>query len=418
VEINVIDAIMGAGKSTFIIDQLKADTTNTRYLVIVPTLDEIKRMRLALPNFNFKEPGNKTPGDKEDDKKRHGTKFYDLGFLIRDREQIISTHALFYRMDRATYAAIAAAGYTLIIDEVLTTVDLYKGLVGRDRDIMFAQDMVSINKETWRLEWNEQKWGDYNEGRFSDIRKLCDTGSLVASRGEVLLWEFPAEFIRCFRNVWLCTYLFDASPFSAYLKAEGFKFQRWTIEDRRLVSWEEAPGEAAIKARIRELVTVYRGTANDIGKEDGLRQIHPFSKGWYDRQNSDTLKSIKASTSNFFRNVAKVRSNRLGWSTFKKTYQNLLKGPGYGRNSDREGDSYGFIPWNCRATNDYMKVTAGAYLVNVYYHPVVKGYFVDLGVNVSDDLFALSTLVQWCWRSCIRNHQPGSRPSMWCNFRV
>ena len=306
-------------------------------------------------------------------------------------------------MDSATYAALAAAGYTLIIDEVLTTVDLYTGLIGRDRDILFAQEMVSINQENWRLEWNEKKWGDYTVGRFADIRKLCDTGSLVASRGQVLLWEFPAEFIRCFSSVWLCTYLFDASPFSAYLKAEGFTFNRLTIEDRRLVRWEDAPAEAAIKARIRELVTVYSGTANDIGKEKN--HDHPFSSGWCDRQTEDTLKSIKASLSNFFRNVAKVPSNRIGWTTFKRL-QNKLKGPGFGRNSDREGDSYGFIPWNCRATNDFAKVSAMGYLVNVYYHPVVKGYFTDLGVNVSDDLFALSTLVQWCWRSCVRNHQP------------
>jgi hypothetical protein len=304
VEINVIDAIMGAGKSTFIIDMLR-NTTNpsTRYLVIVPTLAEITRMRLALPGFDFKEPGDKEPGEK-----RHGSKFYDLGILIRNREHIIATHQLFYRMDRATYIALAAAGYTLIIDEVLTTVDLYTGLEGKDREILFAQGMVSIDKETWRLKWNEDRWGDYTTGRFSDIRKLCDTGSLVASRGEVLLWEFPAEFIRCFRNVWLCTYLFDASPFSAYLKAEGFRFNRLTIEDRRLVRWEDAPAEAAIKARIRELVTVYRGTANDLGKEDG--HIHPFSSGWYGRQDEDTFKAIKASTSNFFRNIAKVPSNR------------------------------------------------------------------------------------------------------------
>jgi hypothetical protein len=137
VEINVIDAIMGAGKSTFIIDMLRKTTNpSTRYLVIVPTLAEIARMRLALPGFDFKEPGDKEPGEK-----RHGSKFYDLGILIRNREHIIATHQLFYRMDRATYIALAAAGYTLIIDEVLTTVDLYTGLEGKDREILFAQGM-------------------------------------------------------------------------------------------------------------------------------------------------------------------------------------------------------------------------------------------------------------------------------------
>jgi hypothetical protein len=278
-------------------------------------------------------------------------------------------------------------------------VDLYQDLTGKDRDILFSQGMVSINPDTWRLVWNEEKWGDYT-GRFEPIKKLCDTGSLVVSRGNVLLWEFPCEFLRCFEAVWLATYMFDASPFSAYLKAEGFTFNRLTISGRRMVPWGEAPDEAAIKAKIRKLVSVYEGPANDIGNEEV--NSHPMSSGWYSRQPLKVLDRLKASRSNFFRSIAKTPSNVNGWTTFK-SQRIALEGTGYSRDSSRESDSYGFIPWNCRVTNDYAKVEAMAYLCNVYFHPIVKGYFEDLGVNVSNDLHALSTLVQWVWRSRVRN---------------
>ena len=66
------------------------------------------------------------------------------------------------------------------------------------------------------------------------------------------------------------------------------------------------------------------------------------------------------------------------------------------------GEAYGFLPWNAQATNDYCEVEAMAYLLNVYYHPTVKAYFEHLGGNVSPDLYALSALLQWVWRSRIR----------------
>ena len=422
--INVIDSIMGAGKTTFLIDMLRRTAADdmfqasfaspdpshvrTKFLVIVPTLKEIERLNKELPEFGFKEPS-----EKEHDKvkrKGHGKKFYDLGCLIEDGENIISTHALFSQMDRELYTKLREANYTLVIDEVIETVALYNRLTPKDRAILFAQNMVSVDPDTWRLVWNDEKWADYT-GRFDEIRRLCDTGALVVFRGQTLLWEFPAEFMACFKAVWLATYMFDASPFSAYLKAAGFSFNRLTVsgdKPPRLIPWEEAGNREAaeIKPKLRKLITVYEGSANDIGKEESRN--HPMSSGWYDRQDRDktgALARLKASTENFFRNIAKTNSNVNGWSTFTD-HRKTLAGHAYSRNSDREGDSYGFMPWNCRATNDYAKVEAMAYLCNIYYHPDVRAYFEALGVNVSNDLFALSALVQWVFRGRIRKDQP------------
>ena len=116
--------------------------------------------------------------------------------------------------------------------------------------------MVSVDPETWRLVWNQDEWGDY-AGEFSEVRRLCETGSLVVFRERTLLWEFPSEFLRCFSKVTVATYMFDASPFSAYLKNEGFTFNRQTVNGNltapSLVPWDDAkPIEAALKARLRE----------------------------------------------------------------------------------------------------------------------------------------------------------------------
>ena len=63
-------------------------------------------------------------------------------------------------------------------------------------------------------------------------------------RDKTFIWEFPSEFLRCFSKVTLATYMFDASPFAAYLKNEGFTFNRQTVNGNlttpSLIPWEAA----------------------------------------------------------------------------------------------------------------------------------------------------------------------------------
>jgi hypothetical protein len=54
-------------------------------------------------------------------------------------------------MDRELYAHLQKAGYELIIDEVLETVTIYKGLDPDDLQVMLNEEMVSIDSRTRRL---------------------------------------------------------------------------------------------------------------------------------------------------------------------------------------------------------------------------------------------------------------------------
>jgi hypothetical protein len=99
-EITVIDSLMGLGKTTYILDQLRqslnpfTDKPRRKVIVLVPLLSEIERYQLALPTFAFKEPSERDA--KRLRKKGHGKKFYDLIRLVEAGENIISTHSLFY----------------------------------------------------------------------------------------------------------------------------------------------------------------------------------------------------------------------------------------------------------------------------------------------------------------------------------
>ena len=61
---------------------------------------------------------------------------------------------------------------------------------------------------------------------------------------------------------------------------------------------------------------------------------------------------------------------------------------------------------NTRATNEYRNRNALAYCVNRFLNPDYVKYFAEHGVEIDQDMFALSEMIQWIWRSAIREGKP------------
>ena len=105
------------------------------------------------------------------------------------------------------------------------------------------------------------------------------------------------------------------------------------------------------------------------------------------------LIQLKNNIMNFFNNIRGVGSSDNIWTTFKD-YYSCLKGKGYTK---------GFLPLNSRATNEYRDRTSVVYPVNRYLNPFVKNFFSTSGIKVDEDGYALSEMLQFIWRSAIRN---------------
>lgn len=84
------------------------------------------------------------------------------------------------------------------------------------------------------------------------------------------------------------------------------------------------------------------------------------------------------------------------WTTLKAV-SGLLGGKGYRR---------GFTSLNLRATNDYRDRHNLAYLANVFMMPPMVQFLSDRGAPPDQDLHALAEMLQWIWRSRIRDGQP------------
>lgn len=402
--ITVIDAIMGAGKTTYAIkhmnrlhvqnlsDHFNGLPGDRKFLYVTPLLSEVERVQHACTDLRFRDP---VP--------IHGSKFYHLEQLIEEGENVATTHKLFSLLSQSIYRKLRERNYTLVIDEVLTCCDHFTGMTKSDRDLLFDHGYIFIEKETSRLRWNHVRYPNYR-GEFDKIMHLCDNGNLVAyvpkgadsKNAMVILWQFPSEFLQCFSEVLVLTYLFHGSPMKSYLQAEGLTFDMQSVGSGcSLVPWSEN-SERAIKERLRSLVTIYEGKLNSMGRSNG--RDNPLSSSWFKRATLPDYSKLRQATISFFKYTAETPSSLNAWTTFKER-KAKLKGTRYGREDN-------WIPLNAKATNDYIGKQSLAYLANRFPLPVIKAYFDERGIEVNDDVYALSEMVQWLWRSGIRRGDP------------
>jgi hypothetical protein len=393
--ITIIDSIMGSGKTTFMINLINKTHEGSlgqsfidpsyeapRFLYVAPLLSEVDRIREACPNLNFKDP-----------EPVEGRKLHHLSTLADEGANICTTHALFRMLNRDIHEKIRRQNYILVVDEVLDCVTMFDGLSRSDRTLLLKDHLVYVDPNSRRLTWNHRDHPQYS-GKFNSIRDLCDNGNLVLYRDTALIWEFPTDFLKCFNQVYVLTYMFHGSPMSAYLRAEGLDFEMMALRDKQLVSWADHSDETEKKTQLRELITVYEGAANDRGKSKGRE--NPMSSGWYDKRTPAELARLKATTEHWFRMTAQTPANDNGWTAYSKV-KTALRGARYAK---------GWIPNNAKATNDYRHKKSLAYLCNLFHNPLIKGYFEDRGIKVYEELYALSEMIQWIWRSQIRNDKP------------
>ena len=105
------------------------------------------------------------------------------------------------------------------------------------------------------------------------------------------------------------------------------------------------------------------------------------------------MKALKNNIYNYLNNICDGNSNDNIWTTFKD-YQNQLKGKGYTK---------AFVSVNSRATNEYRDRHNIVYPVNRFLNPYVKSFFTSNGIEINENGWALSEMLQFIWRSAIRD---------------
>lgn len=390
-KIIIVDAIMGTGKSTFMINEVINKNPQWHYLCVVPTLDEIKRYEENIKVDSF-------------DPRKYGTKTKDLQRLIASGQNIVTTHALIEKIDDVTIDLLRKSNYVLIIDECLDVVHQYeRNFKSSDRKSIFNDGYV-ITDDKGFLIWNSEKEKGY-DGRWNDIKQLCNLHSLMRLKKEdgnwsdkILMWNFPVTFFSLFEKCYICTYLWNSSIQKAYFDMHNIKYLHMTLLNGKLDVYNPTK-ELILRERYWKLINLC-DKLNEIGVPDKTNR-NPLTSTWYrkkakDEKGGNYILILKNNTYNYFRNITKTSSEENMYTTFKP-YCKYIKGAGYAK---------GFVSCNAKGTNDYRHKSSLAYLINLYPHPSLVHFFESHDVTVNQDLYALSEVLQWIWRSRIREGNP------------
>ena len=374
--VTIIDSPCGRGKTTYAINYINERPTDN-FVYITPFLKEVERV-IEQTKFNgadkrFVQPANLGNG-----------KMDSLINLFHNNRDIVSTHSLFSKCSQSVADNIRIGHYTLILDEVMSVVEVLN-LKKSDIPTMLDAELVRIDEKTNKLIWLK---GDY-DGAYNEIKERCENNNIYVVSGVAIVWTFPVEIFEAFDDVIICTYMFDCQLQKYYYDMYNVAYTKKSIVNGELVDYIEQ------KDSLDKLHILDNNKINHVG--DGK---YDLSKSWYENHKKN-LKMLQNNIYNYVSHLApilantKVKSKDVIWTTFKD-YQTKLKGKGYANS---------FIPCNSRATNEYMDSFVVVYPINIFVNPIVKQFFTNNGVEINEDGYALSELIQFIYRSRIRQNQ-------------
>ena len=374
-KVKVIDSIMGSGKTSAIINMINKSDREDKFIYITPYLDEVARIEDCCKDKNFKQPisinGSKLNGSKR---------------LLINNHNIVSTHSLFHLFDDEIFDLIHTKGYKLIMDEVTEVIEQYSDLSKSDVKVIFENNLAHIDENNYII-WDDY---DYEFGKFSQFKHLCEVKALQMFGETIVIWLFPIRSFEAFDDIYILTYMFNGQIQKWYYDFYNVEYE-WYIATNRNGDYFIEKGFDTSKIS-KSLINICEHKINNIGDN-----TYSLSKSWYEKSiKNNMIIDLKNNVLNYFCGILKTKSEDIIWTTFKG-YEKKIKGKGYTK---------GFIPLNLRASNRYKNRTSCAYLVNRYVNPVVKQFFEKNGINVDEDAYALSEMLQWIWRSAIRDGKP------------
>jgi hypothetical protein len=401
--ITVIDSKMGTGKTQFAI-QMMDDEANAdkKYIFITPYLNEVERVITSCSNRDFVQPEVSNGKNKKDNLKK----------LIAEGKDIVSTHALFKKADEALIDLLYIEGYTLILDEVMNVIE-QEPITKSDLDILLKSGSLTYDEKGF-CQWTED---DYEkDGKFNSIRRLAESHNLIIHNNTALYWTFPVEAFRAFDEVYVLTYMFDGQLQKYYYDMFNVSYEFKSVDkvNGKYELIDYIPFHQEDRSQIRELINIHYSKLNDVGKEPTAFSSTKLKKYATEADYKEIRDRIKKDAYNFYRNKVKAPTDAVMWTTIKGDKdknkkalapQGLAKEPKVVTPENKHQKK--FVEVNCRATNDFADKSCCIYLANIYMNPVLKSFVEDKGkLKVDQEKYALSELLQWLFRSAIRNNKP------------
>lgn len=374
---------MGSGKSSSAITYLN-EHKDEKFIYITPYLDEANRIKNGCPDLNFVEPSNKL-------KEFNFKKSLHTAQLIREGKNITTTHQAFKGYTQATLDCIKEQGYNLIIDE---NVDVLETFEFHPDDLQMAVDAGYIKDDNGVYSLSEDV--PYNGKALHELFGLLKSRELIRmtdkDENELFYWALPPDLLTSFNDVYILTYLFSGQSLHHFMKIYNIPYEYIGIERTPDGGYRfgEFPGYVPeYVTHLKDMLRILDNPKiNDVGDD-----YHSLSMNWFKRGGKD-VEQLKKNVYNCFNNIwGDIPADKRLWGSYNGGF-NKIKGKGYTK---------AFLTFNAKATNAYRDKECLVYITNLFMNVNEKKFYQMHGLEVDEDTYALSIMVQWIWRSAIRD---------------
>ena len=415
---------MGTGKSTAIINYIKnsgrfGSDSNKRFIIFVVTENErdnrfIKELPAKKPDI---PPLRKSILD-----------------MIVDGDNIVTTQALCSVFNDETIAAfqLSEYKYTAFFDEIPA---LFTDIVGCKRknndfgniicfgkaDVKLMQTnniVISDNQQIFYNQDSDYAKSDSDSKIFDSIRQLgsrCDLFPYGRDKDGYftsIIAFAKRSIFECFNEIWFCSYLTKGSMLDIYCNLNDINIVYYHIDDKGDIANNPAG----------KYIESYPAGLERIEILDSLKfnMNNSLSKDWYSKANLEKNKTSMKVLAGKFRNAYEfmkkhgVTAKSFIWTTFKE-YRNNIK-----INNKYVPVNKTWLACNTKATNDYSNCTGVAYVCNRFFDVNCTNYLSQLAekmnkpeLKFNNDIYALSELIQFIYRSNIRVKDSDKKIYVW-----
>lgn len=387
-KIKVVDARMGRGKSTAAIRYIEEHKEDHPILYITPYLSEVERV---CKWCDLDEPKQEQTFEDGDDSEED--EYIPKSVLLKDHlkagDSIGATHALFYLMDEEALELVKEKRYSLIIDEAI---EVLSKIPISYHDMQIIMDHQAEAGEDGMLVWKND---EYN-GKLNGYKHMIQSKS-VYYNDATFISALNQDLLRAFTDVFILTYRFPGSCLNAYLECFGLEYEFYGIDNDERGPYFCPGRDKPPAVDFSGLLLIEKDSAyNRVGEE-----TYSLAKNWYRTKEYDDAEivTLRKNMSNFLRRARgkEARHSRM-WTCFNDYKELLIPERGTCRDN--------FVPLNLKATNEFRRCTHLAYMVNRFEDPNVLKFFAKRGFVIDRDAIALSEMLQWIWRSAIRDGKP------------
>ena len=382
--IHVVDAMMGQGKTSAAITYINRSPAQRRFFFLTPYVREGHRIAQACPDRQIVVLEEKK-----------GSKLNDLRYRVNRHENVASTHALFERYTPDILEKIRDGHYTLILDEAYAVSKTITDTLKKNFLCLLNNGIVSVDPKTHLAYFTDGTARGFDSTTMKDIIDRIAAQTVYYYDNKLLIWIFPVEILEAFDEVIVMTYLFQAQHIYYYLQINGATFDYWGTRKLPDGQYEFCPiGEATPFApNLNVLINILDDQKlNAIGSSPKAL-CSKWAKADLAHRGGSSIEQLGRNVRNVQKNIYQCSTKDFMWTCYKNERELM----------EDKNLKYNWVQCTEKATNEWKNRHYLAYCVNLHEHPDIYDYFEMMGLTPDQDRWALSEMIQWIWRSAIRD---------------